>query len=243
MNSNKQSLVVGLGILVLSTLTVLLFVEQKRLSELLQEQAIDAAEAKAQIEELANRVEVLSVQLANAETESRFRAGVSPLILESGIYTLAAVDEGARFPEEAYSIYHSTVSVGTGGFRQKLQIGLARAGLTDWQVYFDYNNDGLVDNDMSERFASEIPMVGGFVAGALDGEMAQRVYSRILASVESAEYVAPGQVTAGGGAVVSSLWSGIQSMSDSLGNWVAEAAGFADPLTEADSESLQFEGN
>ena len=144
--------------------------------------------------------------------------------LQPGIYVLITDTQYDPSVEEAttYRITHVTLEMSFESFGTKLNIGLARSGVSPKGVYFDYDNDGQVDVDMARDFAREIPVVGPRIANAFDPAIAQNLYSIFVAEADKAEYTSTDDLTQQAEATSNYLWSFVTSQYQNMEDWIRD---------------------
>ena len=187
--------------------------------------ADEVASLRAQLVELARHVSQLA-QATNIEEDVRaLSARLSLSLLEPGIYVLAPedADDERDAEEREYTIYHIMVSVGVGDFEQLIQVGAAGSGYLNWQLYFDYDNDGRVDTDTTSKFMASIPL--GESIFSFDPDLSQRVYDRFLESSGQAQYTSLDQLSQESGEAAAQLWAYVESRSEQLATWIQNVPG------------------
>ena len=144
--------------------------------------------------------------------------------LQPGIYVLTTDTQYDPSAEEAttYQITHVTLEMSFESLGTKLNIGLASSGMIPKGIYFDYDNDGLVDVDMARDFTREIPVIGRKIANAYDPAIAQNLYSIFVAEVDNAEYTSMDDLTQQAEATSSFLWSFVISQYQNMEDWIRD---------------------
>lgn len=179
----------------------------------------DIATLRRQITELTRYVSRFAAASDSTEELAAFTEKLTPDLLAPGLYVLAAEDGVNREEEDGYTIYHVTTTVGVGDFERSIQLGAARTGILNFQLYFDYDNDGHVDTDMLSEFVDSIPF-GSYVSGALDAGRSQRAYDRFLSSSGHARYSSPQEIDEETDEVARRLWSFASNASEQLASWI-----------------------
>lgn len=189
-----------------------------------QAQSVAAAdeESAALRTQLTSLSRYVSRSVAASDSEQPLAAielKLSPALLASGIYILEtelAVDGDER---AGYTLYHLTATAQAMERELTFQFGVARSGFFSWQLYFDYDNDGQVDNDMVREFAGSIPF-GSYFSGSIDPERSQTIYDRFLATSGEAEYIPPEQIEEQSNDIAQGMWSFVTDRSAQLANWI-----------------------
>lgn len=178
-----------------------------------------AADFDSQIASLSRYASQLAAATTTEEGLASFTAKLDPATLAPGIYVLASEDEAHADEASAYTIYHATTTVRVGNFEQNFQFGIARSGLVSWQVYFDYDNDGMIDTGMLDEFVDSIPFAS-YVSSSLDSARSQPIYERFLVFSGRAEYLSPDQIEGQSNEISRQTWLFVTSTSERLGSWI-----------------------
>ena len=118
--------------------------------------------------------------------------------------------------------FGSTASRMYDTYESRLNVGLARSSMIPNGVYFDYDNDGLVDADMALDFVRDIPVFGRRLARGYDPVVAQNLYSIFVNEAENAEYTSIDDLANDAEAASSYLWSFVERQYETLEAWVLE---------------------
>jgi hypothetical protein len=197
----------------------------------------ESAALRTQLTSLSRYVS-RSLAASNAEQSlATIELKLPPGLLASGIYILDTEVGGDDNERTPYTLYHLTATVRAADREFGFQFGVARSGFFSWQIYFDYDNDGLVDTDMVREFVGSIPF-GGYVSGSFDPERSQAIYDRFLASSGDADYIPPEQIEEQSNEIVQGMWSFVTDSSAQLANWIWSRAE-ADANTGAERPSVQ----
>jgi len=179
----------------------------------------DADNLRKQITDLTRYVSRFVAASGSTEELTNFNEKLTPDLLAPGLYILSTVGGEKREQAVASTIYHITTTVEVGNFERSIQFGAARTGLMSIQFYFDYDNDGQVDNDMLSKFVDSLPF-GRYVSGSLDASRSQRAYDLFLTSSGRAKYSSSQEIDEQTDEVARQLWSFVSSRSEQLASWV-----------------------
>lgn len=184
----------------------------------------DAASTLAKLESQESRLEVLESTARESAMYPGFPSVEKLDALQAGYYQLTTSTPYDPDIEavSSYTIAHVVVELNYKTSTAKVNVGMARSGLTPSTVYFDYDNDGRIDVDMAFNFVRDIPVVGRSLARAYDPVVAQNLYSVFVNEVENAEYTSVDDLANDAEAASSYLWRFVNSHYSAIEAWVVE---------------------